>query len=947
MSTETFRREWLRLRARQWVAAGAVAALPLLGSAALAAEEVDELEEVVVTGSSIKGAAPVGSAIVTVGRENLEEIGAQTVQQVLKTVPAVVGMNSAGQGSYGSFDGAGTNAPTIHGLGASASNSTLILINGHRLPLTGLNHTLADPNILAPAALERVEVLADGASSVYGSDAVAGVINFITRRKYDGAEFSVQKGFGDAYDTFSASMVAGKRWDDGSALVSYAYSDRSSLSAGDRDFTRADHRAQGGGNFASFACSPATVSPAGQALIFYAPYSSGVANSSANASCDYSGLTDLIPQERRHSLFVSLEQSLNDRLDVSGDFIYSRRDNRQDVARGNVQATVSQAVYPFFQVPAGSAATSATVRFQADDLLGPGAHIDSRAETFYASLKANYQLSESWDAEVGTVLGRDSAFQKNYGQLCVSCAYLALTGTTSGSTQATTPLTAATALDVFNTGAANRTSAAVRADLVDNFQTRIGDQTIANYWVTLNGSLFALPGGDAKAAVGAEYIRYTLKQDNTIPTNTGPVSKGGARHETLNYGRDVKSAYAEVLLPFVSPDMGVTGIRKLEANVSGRIDDYSDFGQTSNPKLAANWEVTEGFQFRANWGKSFVAPALTSRGNAQGITGESGFGGYGLGQVNVPVANFPNAVGLPGCVAGAVTCVIGNSTVTGAQITGGNGNLKPQTGESWGVGFDWRPSVVEGLSLSATYWNNELKGGITAPVPSLALNTAALSNLLQIFPAGATPAQLAAARGSLPASGALPPTVYFIYNYQQNNILNLDIAGVDVDLRYVVDSDFGKWNFGAGATRKVKFDQSIGSGGQVFSVLGTAGFNTTFPSLKLEGRANVGWEMGPLSADLFFNYVGSYRNWSGGTISPVVRVNNVPASGGDKVDAMKIVDLNLNYKLSGKLEGTQLFLDATNLFDEDPPFYNNANGYDGINASPIGRVVTIGVRTKL
>ena len=114
------------------------------------------LEEIVVTGSSLRGVAPVGSNLVVVGRGEIEETGAQTVQQLLKTVPSVVGLQSAGQAAYGSFDGAGTNAPTIHGLGASASNSTLILLNGHRMPVSGINHVLADPYIVAPLALEHV-----------------------------------------------------------------------------------------------------------------------------------------------------------------------------------------------------------------------------------------------------------------------------------------------------------------------------------------------------------------------------------------------------------------------------------------------------------------------------------------------------------------------------------------------------------------------------------------------------------------------------------------------------------------------------------------------------------------------------------------------------------------------------------------------------------------------
>lgn len=889
------------------------------------------------------------------------------MQQVLKTVPAVVGLNSAGQGSYGSFDGAGTNAPTIHGLGASASNSTLILINGHRLPLSGLNHTLADPNILAPLALERVEVLADGASSVYGSDAVAGVINFTTRRRYEGLEFTAQKGFADNYDTFSAGVLGGKRWDGGSVLLSYSHSDRSNLNAGDRAFTRADHRGQGGTNFASFACAPATVTPAGSSLVFFAPYNTaGIANTTANASCDFSGNTDLLPQEKRHNVFVSVEQAMSDQLKVSGDFIYSRRNNRQNVARGSVQATIfgpgysnAAQINPFFQLPAGTTATSATVRFQADDLLGPGAHIDSGAETFYTLIKGNYAFNDAWNAEVGAVLGRDHATQQNFGQLCVSCAYLALNGTTNGGGNVTTPsipgtttpvlqlpLSAANALDVFNLLASNRTSAAVRAALTDSAQLQVGDQSMTNLFGTVTGSIGSLGGGDAKVALGVEYIKYSLDQHISRPTNSGPASVA-SQQINLAYNRDVKSAFVEVLLPFIGPQNAMAGVNRLEANLSARTDRYSDFGNTSNPKVALNWEPLGGLKFRANWGKSFVAPALTSTGSdGAGTTGESSFGNYGLGAINVPVATFPLVAQLPGC-AGLATCTLGSGVLTGAQINGGNGTLVAQKGKTYGVGFDWTPEAVRGLAISATYWNNKLTGGVTAPVPAFALNTAALSNLLTIYPGGASAAQIAAARGTLPIGSALPTNIYFIYNYQQRNVLNLDITGVDLDVRYAFDTDLGKISAGAGVSRKLKFDQSVGAGGQVFDVLGTAGFNTTFPSLKTEGRVNVGWKRGAANANVFVNYTGGYINWSGGALNPVLRTNGVPTSGGDPVKSNTTVDINLSYELDGRFKGSSIFLDGTNVFDKDPPFYNSANGYDNINASPIGRVITVGVRAKL
>lgn len=927
----------------------------------------DELTEVVVTGSRIKGAQPVGSAVVTVGRKELEEIGAQTVQQVLKTVPAVVGLNSAGQGSFGSADGAGTNAPTIHGLGASASNSTLILINGHRFPLSGINHTLGDPNIIAPLALERVEVLADGASSVYGSDAVAGVINFTTRRRYEGVEFTAQKGFGNQYNTFSAGVLAGKRWDSGAVLVSYSHSNRDNLNAGDRAFTRADHRAQGGTNQATFNCAPATITPAGSTLVFSAPYNTpGVANTAANFNCDFSGLTDLLPREKRHNFFVSVEQELSDKLKISGDFVYSRRNNRQNVARGGVQATIfgpgysnAAQINPFFQLPAGTTATSATVRFQADDLLGPGAHIDSGAETTYTLIKGNYEINDSWNAEVGTVLGRDKGSQQNFGQLCVSCAYLAINGTTNGGGSVTTPsipgtttpvlqlpLNASNALDVFNLLGANRTSAAVRAALTDSAQLQIGDQSLTNFFGTVTGTLGSVGGGDAKVAIGVEYLKYSLDQHISRPTNSGPASVA-SQQINLAYNRDVKSAFAEVLLPFVTPQNAMPGVNRLEANLSARTDRYSDFGGTNNPKVALNWEPVGGLKFRANWGKSFVAPALTSIGSDdKGTTGESSFGNYGLGAINVPVANFPLVAQLPGC-AGLVTCTLGSGALTGAQINGGNPTLVAQKGKTYGLGFDWTPEAVRGLAVSATYWNNKLTGGVTAPVPAFALNTAALANLLTIYPGGASAAQIAAARGNLTIGSALPTNIYFIYNYQQRNVLNLNVTGVDLDVRYSFETAMGKISTGAGLSRKLKFDQSVGVGGQVFDVLGTAGFNTTFPSLKTEARANLGWKRGPINTMLYVNYTGGYTNWSAGAVNPVVRTNGVPTSGGDPVKSNTTVDLNLSYELDGRFKGTSVFVDGTNLLDKDPPFYNSANGYDSVNASPIGRVITVGVRAKL
>ena len=948
-------------------------------AAAPASADTVDAKDIIVTGSSIKGVAPVGSNLTTVSRVQLEALGVQTVQQILKTVPAVVGLNSPGQGGFGSFDGSGTNAPTIHSLGASASNSTLILINGHRLPTTGVNHVLADPNIVPTNMLERVEVLADGASSVYGSDAVAGVVNFITRRNVDGVEASAQKGFGKNYGTFAADVLFGKKWDTGSVTAAYTYSNRQSLNAGDRSFTTPNHIAQGGTNQQGITtCAPAVITSGG--LAYFSPYSAAGVSTSGSPSpaavaagssgCDARQYWDLIPSEKRHNAMISIKQEVGDKLTLMADVIYAKRVNRQNVTRGQISGTTiygsgapaGNSNNPFFVAPTGSGFTSEAISLDADQLLGAGAHIDGKAETFYARVDAVYKLTPKWSVNVGGVFGTDTSRLENIGQLCGSCANLAINGKTTAAvngvtTTASLVLTAANALDPFGNG----TSAATKAYLTDSYQFTSTKQNITNLYLKLDGSLFTMSAGEAKIAVGGEYTKYTIAQDKVFPTNLGPSStNSGLIH--LDYDRNVKSAFVELYVPLVSPEQNIPGVRRLDLNIAGRYDKYSDFGDTSNPKIAANWEVVRGVKIRGNWSKSFVAPALTSRGaNAFGQTAESSFGNAtpGLASFSVPYASFPTAATVPGCPAAPATSCTFNASggIAGLSIAGGNANLKPQKGTAWSLGLDLTPDFAPGLRISATYWSNKLTGGITAPAPSLAINSADLSNLLQIYPAGATAAQIAAAGAGLPAGAAFPSTpIYFIYNFTQNNVVNLNVAGIDFDASYRFETaNAGRFTFGAGFTRKLKFDASNGAQGAVFDALGTAGVFTTFQAIKFEGRANLGWAYKGFDANLYANYTGGYTNRGIGVLqNALVRsAAGVAVGGGDPVGSMTTIDLNLSYKLAdkGPLKSAQLFLDVTNLFDKAPPFVNvyginGASGYDANNANPIGRVVTVGLRTK-
>ena len=956
-------------------------------------DEAPAAEEIVVTGSSIKGVAPVGSNLISVGRESIEKTNAQTVQQILRSVPAVVGLGSAGQGSFGSASQSGTNAPTIHGLGASASNSTLNIIDGHRMPLSGVNHALGDPNMVPANMIERVEVLPEGASSVYGSDAVAGVINFITRRKFDGVQLTGQAGFGDNYRTFQAGVVAGHSWSTGWLTAGYNYSHRDPLRVADRSFLASDHRAdataagldlstataQNRANQASFNCDPASIQPGGTTNIFrYDPvtrtYGNPVSNAQANAFCDINLNVDQIPRERRHNLMVKAQQEVGDRLTLNADVLYSNRKNLQRVSRGTggtgggaILATVFGAgnttvgagqINPFYVAMPGQTSTTQQVRFSGDSLLGPGAKIESGEEHYFVNTKAEYKLSDAWSVTAGATIGFSNSFVRDSGRLNVSAALLALNGTTNQSGSLTTisvpatglivtqlPLTTANALDVWNAGSANRTSAAVLARLTDTTTYRLTRQGLQNYRLQLGGDLFAMPGGTAKLAVGGEYIAYTIRQNVSQPLGIGPASTGSSTIN-LDYGRNVKAGYAEVLLPLVSPEMGVPMVRSFDINFAGRIDDYSDFGSTTNPKIAANWEVVEGLKIRGNWSRSFVAPALTSFGaDGRGTTAETSVAG-GPTNLAVPIAAYPGVTSIPGVSCNATTCTIGTPTIQGLQINGGNNQLVPQKGKSWSIGADFAPQFLPGLRLSATFWHNEFTGGVTAPLAGSAVNIAGLQNLLTIYPTGATPAQIASIVGTRPLTTSIPATTYYVYDFRQRNVLNLKVEGLDADARYSRTTDWGSFTLGAAMSLKTRFDQNFG-GGPTFSVLNTTGFNGTFPSIRLDLRGDVGVTYGPVSATAFINHTGGYTNWSATAVNPVVSVNGVPTgAGGDPVKSLTTVDFHLAWDLPKAMADGQVYVDVQNLFNTKPPFYSSVQGFDTFAGNPLLRIVAVGFRTK-
>jgi iron complex outermembrane receptor protein len=183
-----------------------------------------------------------------------------------------------------------------------------------------------------------------------------------------------------------------------------------------------------------------------------------------------------------------------------------------------------------------------------------------------------------------------------------------------------------------------------------------------------------------------------------------------------------------------------------------------------------------------------------------------------------------------------VTCTIGNSVVTGISYNNGNPDLEPQKGSGWSIGIDLTPVALPGLRASTTLFNAKFRGGVTSPNLATVINTPGLNGLLTIYPNGATAAQVAAIVGQAPLNAPLPGTIYFIRDGRQQNVVNLDIQGIDASIDYKLATDkAGTFNLGAAVSYFTRFNQNIGDG-PVFSVLNTTGFNETFPSIQTQAR---------------------------------------------------------------------------------------------------------------
>ena len=741
---------------------------------------------ITVTGTRIRGAGSASPVAVTTRRE-LEQAGISDLADFTRILPQnyTGGQNRgiAGGGEQGGQQNLNDSAAlNLRGLGPDA---TLTLLNGHRLSYDALDQGV-DISAIPLTAIERIEVVADGGSALYGSDAVAGVANVILRRDYDGLETTARVGGSTSGGNFQQeySAVGGRRWSSGGFMLAFDHSSATPINAGQRNYTR-------------------TVDPS----LF---------------------LTDRI---RQTSGVLSAHQQVAAGLSLDLD--------------GTAMDRGSLSQNPFF--PTTDVRVSGIV---------------SRAQV------RSWALTPTLRADLG------GAWQA------------ALSATGAGSR---------TFLDATNSFNGVPTNAGLLyADRLKGIEA------------TAEGPLFALPGGDARLAVGGG-LRGIALHVNQV------VNRGGLSATTANFTerRNVQFAYGELSLPFIRPELAVPLIDRLTLSAALRYEHWNHIAAVTTPKLGLIYQPTPDVTVRATWGKSFKIPTLL--------------------QVN----QVPEGILLPGFIFTPPPQPAGSPVLL---LSGSAPNLKPERATTWSGTLELRPRFAPGLNLQATYFHIDYRDRIAAPLTSVltALFNPLFSDLIVYNPSAAEVNALIAGlpEGLVNQTGMPfdPAGVGAIVDSAIRNTERQRIHGVDLQADYHVDLGPNGKLLLTGAASYLKSNQQLAANRPSVELAGTI-----FNPPHWRGRAGAVWDAERVGFSAFVNYVGALTDNRFGT--------------SEKVGAFVTLDLNASVRTGahgGLLRGVELRFSALNVLNEEPKLIQTGSlggaPYDSTNQSPVGRFVGVSLR---
>jgi iron complex outermembrane receptor protein len=896
------------------------------------AQDAEALEKVEVTGSSIRRAEKEGALPVTILKaEDFTKAGITTLGDLLQALPQALSLLPSNAG-----------AGTIINLRGLGSNRTLVLLNGRRLSNEPTSDGLSNIDILPISALERVEVLNDGASSIYGSDAIAGVVNFITKRQYQGVEITGQAGKpqhsgGGSEQGFTITGGTGDLAQDGwNVYGTFNHHQKGLLMESDRPML-------GQGSAASASLTSSTYGNPANIKIgnsYYNPYGSTGCSpgyqgtTSGNAGCvqnpsDYN--VALYPNQQENfytkgTLKLAPDHTVTAEYNRGQTWIDSYNNKATSAGSGSTFTLPSTAIVPvnypttvpaftittaspWFPggsggVPAISGLSAASTNHTAYSVLwappgGMGEEVDSQINQRFV-LNDQGRL-EGWDYKAGFLAGATdriiSAANNVYNGQMLQQDIL------SGS------------INPFSATQNATGEAALAAASLDGQAVRRARTTLTGLDATASRELMDLEGGPLAVALGASILRDTF-HDSKL--QSAEYSTFGYTAPTLAFAsRMVDSAYTELNAPVT---------KELTLNGAVRDDHYSDVGNTINPKVSFRFQPAQEMIFRGSIGTGFRAPSLNDAYGylTPGATSTSG------STINDPLL-CPNGVPQTsnpaynnGLTSGSTnaSCANGGQSTAGKNAlpirTGSNSTLSPETSKTYTLGMVLEPA--KNLNMSLDYWHIDLNNVIGAlPMSAVAANPSAYSNLF-----------IRQTNGTL-----------LYINDTNSNLGGEKESGIDITSNYRFDvQDVGLFNVGIDGTYLLSFASQTTPGAPWVSNLGQFGNITNTPisnnpTLGFRWRHNLhaDWTNGDWSARVTELFTSHYLDLNTCTVVS----NGVPCSN-HVIPSYSLVNLSLAY--SG-FKGVTLIAGVNNVFNRLPPSTNDSSaytyGYVSSNASPLLR----------
>lgn len=950
--------------------------------AAPAAEEGKKsvVEEIVVTGSRIRRKDLSTPAPVTVlSREQLVASGKVSIGDFLQSLPEQANAINTAVNNGGD----GSTRVNLRGVGA---NRTLVLVNGRRLVPGGTGADgSADLNSIPTAAIERIEVLKDGASAVYGSDAIAGVVNIITRRGWSGTEAAAYTGISGRSDgsIVDLNVTTGQTSDFGNVIFSAGFYNQRKAMAGDRKFSKFAYYydANAGIYTAGSGTIPAGrvvgftpgVAPPGsttlwQNLVAGNPTTGSFIQDPTAANCGASpsgqttcwrpyagaGLAEagtpgdgynfapenyLVTPQQRYSVYATGDTRLGSVARGFFEASYVNRQSGQDLAAeplvsdGEGVIVSAQNAYNPFGVDVYSRRRLLEFgrrQFRQDlDTFRVVGGLDGTLPDSLGPLQGWF-----WDLSLN--YGRTQGVSTKHGNLFLPNLAAAMGPSYNAGTvanpiwQCSSDGTAGgvipgcVPLNLF--GGAGTITPAMIAPLTFTGTAR-GTNQLAAFQANTSGELFRLMSDRAVGlAVGYERRELSGSFINDPITAAGLTTGNKGLDTRGSY--NVNEIYGELSIPIVS---GMPGIDDLEATAAIRWFDYSTFGSDSTYKLGARYRPIRDVTLRGTYSTAFRAPNI----------GEL----YGGQADNFPVVKDPCrgvtqggqpvVAGTPlgdACLAQGVP--VGGSNDTSSQLrstVGGNPNVKAETAKIYTVGVVLEPRMVKNLSLTVDYYNMDIDKNITSIGESVILS--------------------GCYTGENPGYCGLisrDPNTHFISNIinLNANAGKLQTAGIDFAIRYGLPTDFGRWAFSFDGAWLQKIDQTLANG-QVIKGRNTFDLNNlnsfsgaggTFPEWKF--NAAVRWAMRGFAAGLSTRFLGSFHECGDSTGdfsgSGLCYVDSTYQR---KVSSYHTEDIFVGYTLATSAGRTNLTVGMQNMFDAAPAkIYNGfASSTDQYMYDQLGR----------